>query len=203
MSLFGGQGGLRLASWDRAQNDLHLEPFWRQDTGQHVFLGITSSLVALPVFAPETLPEERPRWHALREAHLDRIRDAFGSLRPGQRVWLFCHDPTALPFLWRDAAIRARLGQIEHTIIGHLHSRLVFWKSRRLAGLPAIPFLGNSIRRMSTALRDARCWRPFRVQLCPSLPGIQLLKDGGYLEWTIAPDNAHPSQVHFHPLSWI
>jgi hypothetical protein len=202
LSLFGGQGGLRLASWDRARADLNLEPFWRRDVGRHVLLGVTSSLIAFPVFEPESIPEERGRWHALREAHMAQIRGAFLALRPEHRVLLFCHDPTALPFLWRDEAIRAHLGRVEHTIIGHLHSRLVFWKSRCLAGMPAIGCLGNSIRRMSTALRDARCWRPFRVRLCPALAGIQLLKDGGFLEILLDPTAARPAEVRFHPLAW-
>lgn len=187
MSLFGGQGGLRLASWRRAQEGLSLEPFWVQAIGRYLLIGIASSVVALPVFESEALPDERAEWQEIRRAHFDRIRGAFASLEPDQRVLLFCHDPTALPFLWEDPVIRSKLGQLEATIIGHLHSRLFLWNSRVLSGMPTITFLGNSIRRMSAALRRARFWRPFRIQLCPALAGIELLKDGGYLRIGLYP----------------
>jgi len=202
MSLFGRQGGLRLASWDQVCGELALEPFWRRDAGRYVLLGVTSSLLAFPVFEPEALLEERARWYSLREEHLARIREVFAALAPDQRVLLFCHDPTALPFLGQDVTVRAKLGQIERTIIGHLHSRLILWKSRRLAGLPTIRFLGNSIRRMSAGLSAARGWDPFRVELCPSLTGIQLLKDGGFLEMRLDPEAGQPADTRFHRLSW-
>ncbi|MCZ7634638.1 MAG: hypothetical protein M5U12_00310 [Verrucomicrobia bacterium] len=102
-SLFGGAGGLRLRSRERSIQELGLEDFWRRELGPWVLFGVTSSLVALPVFRPETQPEEQPEWERLRELHLKEVRDAFRSLRPGQRVVLFCHDPTALPFLWGRA----------------------------------------------------------------------------------------------------
>src|SRR5438046_9839871 len=109
------------------------------------------------------------------------IRKGFGSIRPGQRILLFCHDPTALPFLWREEAVRSRLTQIEQTIIGHLHSNLVLWKSRMLAGIPRISFLGHTAKRLSAALHEAKHWRCFKIRLCPALAGIELLNDGGYL----------------------
>jgi len=199
-SLFGGQGGLRLASWTRALEALGLRPFWRVESGDHVLLGVTSSLIALPVYEPETLPEERNRWSELRASHLAEIRETFASLKPRQRVLLFCHDPTALPFLWREEEVRRKLGQVERTIIGHLHSNLFLWKSRVLAGMPTVRFWGNSIRRMSAALNDARHWRPFNVELCPSLAGIELLNDGGYCELLIDEKASGPSRFLFHPL---
>ena len=156
-------------------------------------LGIVSSLVALPVFEAEILPAERPEWERLRAEHLAEIRRAFAALRPDQRVLLFCHDPTALPFLWREEAIRSRLPQIELTIIGHLHSNLVFWKSRLLAGMPPIRFLGHTVQRFSTALSEARRWRPFHVRLCPALAGIELLKEGGYCTIELDPE-AQPAR---------
>ncbi|HOH35905.1 MAG TPA: metallophosphoesterase [Candidatus Hydrogenedentes bacterium] len=188
MSLFGGQGGLRLASWLRSVDSLALDPLWRLDLGRWVLVGVASSLVALPVFEPETLPEERATWQCLREQHIGAIRDLFRGVDANQRVVLFCHDPTALPFLWREGVVRSRIGQVRLTVIGHLHTRLVCWQSRVLAGMPRISFLGNSIRRMTEALRQARCWRPFRVRLCPSLAGCELLKDGGYGKIEIDPD---------------
>jgi hypothetical protein len=113
---------------------------------------------------------------------------------------LFCHDPTALPFLWREEAVRNRLPQLEQTIIGHLHSNLVLWKSRLLAGMPRIGFLGHAAKRMSAALREARHWEPFKVRLCPALAGIELLKDGGYLTGELDPGRHSPAVFRFHPI---
>jgi 3',5'-cyclic AMP phosphodiesterase CpdA len=200
MSLFGGKGGFRLASWRRATTDLALRPFWRTEIGNYVLMGVTSSLLAFPVYEPEALPNERPDWAALRDAHLSEIRQAFAALSPRQRVLLFCHDPTALPFLWREETVRDKLPQVEHTIIGHLHSQLFFWKSQMLAGIPTVRFLGNSIRRMSGALNEARCWRAFKPRLCPSIAGIELLKDGGDCEVRIDESAALPAEIYFHRL---
>jgi len=200
ISMFGGNGGMRLASWRRAQEELGLQPFWRIEIGRYVLLGVVSSLVALPVFETDTLPGERLEWERLRREHLAEIRGAFDALRPGQRVLLFCHDPTALPFLRREEAVRARLLQIEQTVIGHLHSNLVLWKSRLLAGMPPVRFLGHTVRRLSTALSEARYWHPFHVRLCPSLAGIELLKDGGYCTLELDPEASHPARFRFHRL---
>jgi hypothetical protein len=113
---------------------------------------------------------------------------------------LFCHDPTALPFLWREEAVRKRAVQIEQTFIGHLHSPLYFWNSRRLAGMPVINFLGPNVRRMTRALHEARIWKHFRVRLCPSLAGIELLKDGGYYTVTLDAEGEAAAVYRFHPL---
>ncbi len=200
MSLFGGKGGFRLASWRRATTELALQPFWRSAVGNYVLLGVTSSLLAFPVYEPEALPGERKEWAALRREHLTEIRRAFANLRPEQRVLLFCHDPTALPFLRQDETVRSKLNQVEQTIIGHLHSNWYFRNSQMLAGMPAIRFLGNSIRRMSRALNEARCWREFRTRLCPAIAGIELLKDGGYCELRVDEAASQPAEFQFHPL---
>jgi len=201
LSFFGAQGGMRLASWRRAQEELGLEPFWRLDIGRYVVLGVTSSLIALPVFEPDTLPAELAEWHRLREEHFAEVRRAFLSLEPNQAVLLFCHDPTALPFLWRDAPIRNKVPQIEQTIIGHLHSKIIFWKSRLLAGMPKIGFLGQTTKRLSAALNEARHWNAFNVRLCPALGGIELTKGGGYLTADIDPNHAQPARFEYHRLS--
>jgi len=200
VSLLGGRGGFRLASWRRATTDLALQPFWSIELGRYVVMGVTSSLLAFPVYEPEALPDERSDWKSLRVAHLAEIRQAFARLKSEQRVILFCHDPTALPFLWHDQFVAGKLPQIEHTIIGHLHSNFLFRKCRWLAGIPTIGFLGNSIRRMSHALNEARCWSEFRVRLCPSIAGIELLKDGGYCEMRIHEGASCPAESQVHPL---
>lgn len=200
LRLLGTRGGMRLQSWLRCVKELDLRPFWKLELGNYVLLSVVSSLVALPVFERDMLPEERPAWEQLRAEHFADIRNAFGALQPHQRVLLFCHDPTALPFLWRDELVLGKLAQIEQTIIGHLHSNLILKTSKLLAGMPVIGFLGHSVRRMSTALNDARLWRPFRVRLCPSLAGIELLKDGGYLTTTLDKLATEAARFEYHRL---
>jgi hypothetical protein len=200
MSFFGARGGMRLASWQAAVQELGLRPFWEVRWGRYVLMSVVSSLLALPVLEPDTLPEERKEWHRLRADHLREICAAFDRLDPGERVILFCHDPTALPFLGRESSVQARFPQLEATVIGHLHSNLVFWKSRLLAGMPRISFLGHTARRLSSALREAKQWRPFKVRLCPSLAGVELLKDGGYLSADLDPEAKQPVRFVRHRL---
>ncbi len=200
LTLIGGQGGMRLASWRRATESLGLKPFWQLAVGNYVLLGVTSSLIALPANQPDALPEEWPEWLKLRAAHLAEIRATFDALKPEQRVLLFCHDPTALPFLWREDSVRRRLPQIEQTVIGHLHTKLILWKSRVLSGIPPIRFLGNSVRKFTSALHQAHHWWPFKVRLCPALAGIELLNDGGYYTVDLDPAAKLPAQFTFHPL---
>jgi hypothetical protein len=56
------------------------------------------------------------------------------------------------------------------------------------------------VRRWSTALHEARHWRPFHVRLCPSLAGIELLKDGGYFMVELDAEAVRPARFTFHPL---
>ncbi|MBI3417585.1 MAG: hypothetical protein HY043_20020 [Verrucomicrobia bacterium] len=200
MSLIGQCGGMRLASWERAQTDLNMEPFWQMELGRYVLMGVTSSLLALPVYQHDTLPREFAEWEKLRAEHVAVITRAFAALHPDQRVLLFCHDPTALPFLGREAAVRERFTQIEQTIIGHLHTPLVFWQSRLLAGLPPVRWLGHTIRRLTTALHQARHWRPFKPRLCPSLAGCELLHDGGYYLAQLDAEAREPLRFEFQKL---
>ncbi|MBU6410654.1 MAG: metallophosphoesterase [Verrucomicrobiota bacterium] len=200
LNLAGTAGGMRLASWRCATETLGLQLFWQLTLGRYTLIGVTSSLLALPAFQMDVLPEEWPEWVELRRAHLRDIGAAFDALPSGQRVILFCHDPTALPFLWREEAVRRRLPQMEHTVIGHLHTRLILWKSRVLSGIPPVRFLGRSVGRLTSALHEARYWRPFRVRLCPALSGIELLNDGGYETLQLDPAAVRPAEFTFHPL---
>jgi hypothetical protein len=197
--LFTGTGTMTLASWRRATEGLGIEPFWRVQLGKYVLLGITSSLVALPVFEMDLAAGDGEAWDRLRESHLEQIRDAFAGLKSGERVILFCHDPSALPFLSREEIVRERMSQLEQTVIGHLHTNLVLRAGRVLAGFPTISFLGKGARRISTALGEAKLWKVFRVRLCPAPMGIQLLKDGG---WLSAELDANAARFEFHPLKW-
>jgi len=200
LMLFGGKGGTRLASWDSATRSLGVQPFWQLAIGRYMLMGVASPLIALPANQSDLLPDERSAWQQLREAHLAEIRAAFNALQPDQRLILFCHDPTALPFLGREDAVRHRLEQIELTFIGHLHTRLILWKSRILSGIPPIQFLGRNVKRYSTALHAAHEWWPFHVRLCPALSGTELFNDGGYYTMTINPSANRPARLTFHPL---
>jgi hypothetical protein len=200
LRLLGTRGGLRLKSWERGVAELGVQPFWKLELGRYVVLSCTSTLLALPVFAHDMLPEERTAWEKLRAEHFAEVRAAFAAVRADQRILLFCHDPTALPFLWRDDVVREKIPQIERTIIGHLHSNLYLRLSRILSGIPVMSCFGHSILRMSAAVNEARHWKPFHILLCPSLAGIELLKDGGYFTMELDGAAKSPAQFQFHPL---
>lgn len=205
LSLFGGVGGLRLKSWERSVDDLGIVPFWSRDLGSFRLIGVTSSLIALPAFYPEMLAEERETWEKLRAGHLREIREAMETLPSGFRFILFCHDPTALPYLGSEEWMQRHLPRLACTVIGHLHSNLILQTSRWMTGMPQLSFLGNTSRRLSGALRKARGWKPFRVVLCPSPPGIQLLKDGGFLELEFSADGTGGGgglNIRRHRLPW-
>jgi hypothetical protein len=199
-SIFGGAGGMRLLSWEQARSGLKIEPFWIREVGVYRVIGITSSLVALPVFDADLLEDEVEGWNQIREKHLQQIEGAFESLSNEHKVILFCHDPSAIPFLERMDAVRQRVDQIEQTIIGHLHSDLILRMSGFLSGMPHITSMGSTVNRLSAALCQARCWPPFKLRLCPSLAGIELLKDGGFLELQLDPSGREPLKVMKRPV---
>jgi len=60
--------------------------------------------------------------------------------------------------------------------------------------------LGNTVRRLTSALHEAHHWWPFHVRLCPALSGIELLNDGGYYTMELDPAAKVPAQFIFHPL---
>ena len=93
--------------------------------GRFVLLGVASTPIALPVFLPEMLPTEVEEWRRIATVLRERIRDAFAGLGPNQRVVLFVHDPSALPFLGEIPEVRCRLDRIACTVVGHLHTRSV------------------------------------------------------------------------------
>jgi hypothetical protein len=193
-------GGLRLQSLYRTAKELSLDFIWQRPVGKYLLIGVTATLIALPVHECEALPNELEEWRHFREQHLNQIRAIFAAITKEQRVILFCHDPTALPYLLEEEAVRARLPNIECTVIGHLHSPFVFWQSRLLCGMPVLSGLGHTPKRLSRALRQARLWKPFNVTLCPSLAGIELLKDGGYLTVALDSTGTEPLEITRHRL---
>jgi hypothetical protein len=193
--MFGKRGGLRFKSWDRVLGELALKPCWRVDLGHTVCVGVTSTLLMLPAYTREALPEELPSWEAARKAHFDEIASVFDSIPVDQSILLFCHDPSALPYLLESSAVRERLPRIQLTFVGHLHSPFILRQSRILAGMPAIHFLGHTVQRLSKALARARHWQPFHVHLCPALAGIELLKDGGFYRMEVDSEGAGPPRL--------
>ena len=204
MSLFGGAGGPRLESLRQCVGSLGLEACWVRDIGVYRLLGVTSSLLALPVFERELLDADRPGWIEAREAQLKAVRAALNSLEPGRRLILFVHDPTALPFLDREPSMQRVIASrsMEATVIGHLHTPMILTMARGLAGIPEVHWMGVTARRYTSALRQAACWKRFRLQLCPSPAGCQLLKDGGYLRADLDSSGAQPLHWRRVRLPW-
>ncbi|MGC8742287.1 MAG: metallophosphoesterase [Verrucomicrobiia bacterium] len=202
LSLFGGVGGLRLASYQRAINRLNLEPYWKLEFGKYAFIGITSTVIAMPIFQSETLVDEKPLWLDLYKNHLKAVSEIFNQIRNEKRIILLCHDPSALCYLAEEPAVKSKLNQIELTLIGHLHSNAVFKASQYLSGIPQINFLGHTPKRLTHALRKSKVWKSFNIKLCPSLSGIQLLKDGGFCTLSIDLNGNEEAQFTFHHLKW-
>ena len=201
-SLGGGKGGLRIDSLHAATYTLGIPQAWSFNIGPWRLIGVASSVLALPVLQPETLERDWMAWQEARAAHMDEIRRIFDSIQPKERILLFCHDPTALPFLAEHPSVAAKMPQLERTVIGHLHTPAIFGLAQRLAGMPRIDFLGTTPKRLSSALRRAKDWQPFHLTLCPSPSGLQLLKDGGFLTVRLDTDSADPLQIERHRLSW-
>jgi hypothetical protein len=193
-------GGMKLASLKTTRETLKLPTSWRLELGRHVIIGMTSSLAAVPALVADQGADERAGWHDEYQRHMAEIRGLFKKINSDQRIILFCHDPTALPFLWDDQDIQRYVPQIERTVIGHLHSNLIFRQAMLMSGLPAVRFMGAGVSRITQALNRAHMWKPFNVQLCPSLAGMQLLQDGGYLTLDLNEDK--PVEIKFHGLPW-
>lgn len=201
-SLFGGMGGPRFESWRRVSSRLGLTPWWRRNFGRYALIGVPSTLVALPAFEPELLPDETALWQAERKRMLAEIAISFRELEPDRRIILFCHDPTALPYLGEIPEVAARMTQLEATVIGHLHTPFILGLARKLAGIPEMRWAGSTLRRYSGALRKARSWEAFRIQFCPSPAGVEALKDGGWLTAEMDLEGAAPVRWQKHRLPW-
>ncbi len=201
-SFVGGAGGLRRASLVRCEADLGIPVVWSRPVGRWHFVGVASTVAAWPMYEGETPENEREWWrgrHA--ECHRD-LEATFAAIPIAAPIVFFCHDPSALPYVRKLPAIAARLPDIRATIIGHLHTPLVLAVARALAGCPSIGWLGNSVRRYTSALGKAACWKEFRVVLCPSPAGIQLLKDGGYLTMAFDETATGAIEIQRHRLPW-
>jgi len=191
-------GGMRLESFRLAREALGLKPVWRTDLGGYALIGVTSSLLALPLYEAELHGDEAEGWRRLAREHAAEVVETFRGVAKDRRILLFCHDPSALPFLKELSGIRAAVGRIEATVIGHLHSGLIFEMAGLLSGFPRLPLPGAALKRINFGLNRARVWRDFRTRFCPCLAGIQLLGDGGYLEIKLDEEGETPARFQTH-----
>ena len=190
----GGRGGMRLDALHASHNLPAVSSQWSQHTERLSLIGVNSTLIALPVLERDMLPSEKQDWLRHSAEHIDWIRSTFENLPSEQRIVLFCHDPTALPYLHRIPEIRKRLHQIQHTVIGHLHSDWILNTANQLTWFPRIHQLGAGVQRVSQGLNESRCWRDFNLLFCPALDGIRWHK-GASLILDINPLNPRQSKV--------
>ncbi len=169
----GGRGGMRLEAFRKSLALPTVHSQWRMAIDNLVLLGVNSTLLAIPVLERDMLPTERGEWDQHRLEHLEWIATEFESLKPDQRIILFCHDPTGIPYLHRIEAVASRLDQVEHTVIGHLHSRWILNAAGKLAGFPRIRHLGAGVERVSRGLNESACWKDYSILFCPALDGIK------------------------------
>ena len=202
LPMFGASGGLRLASWRRAREEVGLDPFWRLEIGRYVLIGFVSSLVALPSCGDDMLPDERPEWERLRDEHLAEIRRAFDALaaRPARPALLPRSDRSPLPLARGERPRQTPPGRADH--------------HRPLAHQPPLlekpPAGGHAARALPRShggapeqrLEPGPLLAPFNVRLCPALAGVELLKDGGYCTLELDPEARQPSRFRFHRLYW-
>ena len=98
-SMFGGVGGMDLASYDRCLRELRLSSLFYRSLGRVHLIGMNSSLITLPSFEADCDPDQLSSWYALREAHLEDLQACIQKIPEGERLLFFLHDPSALPFL--------------------------------------------------------------------------------------------------------
>jgi len=199
-SMFGGVGGMRLKSWTRCVETLQLKPLYTLEVGRYVLVGMNSSLIALPSCIGDCPAEEVDQWMALRQDHLEALRQTLEQVPKDRRLLFFLHDPSALPHLAEQPWMPAFWSRLDGTYIGHLHSELILKMSGVLAGMPRLTGLGHTALKISTALQKAEKWRPFKVQLIPAPGGIEIWKKGGYGELLIPAGEQGRPTLKIHPL---
>lgn len=202
-SMIGKQGGPRIASFNRWTQELEFPAWWERSIHHWRLIGVCSTLAAFPVYETEFPQSELSAWKELYQSQLSWLQQCFDSIEPRERIILFCHDPSALGFLHALPEIQKKLSQIAVTWVGHMHTPLVEKAASIFSGVPPITQFGTSIRRFSTALQKAAAWKDFRMRLCPSPSGSELLRDGGYFEMVLHHDASIQSPLSiFHPNPW-
>jgi hypothetical protein len=79
---------------------------------------------------------------------------------------------------------------------------VILRQSQILSGIPKISFCGPTVLRNTSALSQAKSWRAFNILLCPSLPGLQLTKHGGFYEMTLDPSGESCASFKLHSIRW-
>ncbi len=175
-------GGIRLSSLERGEKRLGIPSFWHEVDEDFHLIGVNSSLFTLDQFLPEALVHEIPEWERRRTRHHEEVSQAFSSLPARARVLLFCHDPSALHTLSHLPAVRERLGQVERTIIGHLHSPGLLQLARLLPRKPGAWRPRYPVARIiAHGLEGVQSWAQFRPVVCPSTFGTGHHIRGGLL----------------------
>lgn len=191
------RGGIRLASLVRGERELGLESLWHHSEGRIHLVGVNSTLLTLSLFLPEALPGEIPAWQERAAAYRGNLRELFAGLPDDARILLFCHDPSALGALADIPEVRARLDQVEKTVLGHLHSPSLLRPSRWLARLPAWTPRYPIARIIAQGVRSAGCWDLFRPIVCPATFGAGRLFSGGLLFLDVGPNHLVVRQRRF------
>jgi hypothetical protein len=175
-------GGIRLRSLELGEERLGIPSFWHEVDEDVHLIGINSSLFTLDQFLPEALVHEIPEWEKRRDRHYAEVSEAFLHLPSRARVLLFCHDPSALHALAQLPAVRNRLGQIERTVIGHLHSPGLLKLARLLPRKPGAWKPRYPVARIiAHGLEGVQSWAQFKPVVCPSTFGTGHHIRGGLL----------------------
>ena len=175
------RGGIRYESLRRGETALDLQTFWHERDGGFHLIGLTSTLLTLDLFLPEAVSAEIPRWIERRDELVGRIRETFAAFPSDARILLFLHDPSALGALEAIPEVRARLPQIEHTIVGHLHAPGLLPLVGLLARLPRLNPKYPVARIIAHGARGARRWPAFKPIVCPAVFGAGHHFSGGLL----------------------
>jgi len=191
------RGGIRLASLLRGENPLGLQSFWHLAEDPIHLIGVNSTLLTLPLFLPEALEAEIPLWQERRDQHLEDIRRTFSEIPPDGRILLFCHDPSALGVLAEVQEVRGRLGQIERTLLGHLHFPFLLHFARGLGRLPNWTPRYPIARIITHGAKNSKTWDLFHPVVCPSTFGLGRLVSGGWLLLDVSPDRL---TIHRHSI---
>jgi hypothetical protein len=175
------KGGIRIESLYRGEQQLGIRSFWNEEMDGFRLIGINSSLFTLDLFLPEALEEEIPAWREHRERHMNEVIQAFEKLEPTARVLLFCHDPSALSVVAELPEVKARIGRIERTVLGHLHAPALLKLAQLLPHVPRWNPKYPVARIVAKGLRGVKSWAAFNPIVCPSTFGAGHHLTGGIL----------------------
>ena len=174
-------GGIRLLSLIRGEEELGISSFWHQELGVFHLIGVNSTLLTLHLFLPEALDDEIEEWEHRRREHIQQIRSVFAGLPEAVNILLFCHDPSALAELAKLSEVNRRTSQIAVSVVGHLHAPGLLRLTRIMRHFPVIKSRYPIARIITHSAQGARSWKEFKPVVCPSTYGIGHHVSGGVL----------------------